>query len=163
MNCVLSTSMRVACGVPQGSVLGPLFSYFMSMTYSMQLQIFKSNYMQMIPLYIYTAGALPEEAGRKLQPSLDAFSYWCRVNKLNIFMHKRLTREELVDKRDIRTRQHDAPMFLVNVPNLEAYKRSVEYAGAIKWNELPPEVRNIESQPLFKVKQKDTLMRTINQ
>ena len=54
-----------------------------------------------------------------------------RIAHLNNFMYNRLSRDHLLDQRDIRTRAHDAPMFLVKVPKLEAYKSSVEYTGAI--------------------------------
>ena len=86
-----------------------------------------------------------------------------REAHLNNFMHGRLNRLDLVDHRDIRTRLHDAPMFLTKVPNLEAYKRAVEFAGAVAWNNLPPDIRRIESAAIFKNKQKDTLLRKINQ
>ena len=86
-----------------------------------------------------------------------------REAHLNNFMHGRLNRLDLVDHRDIRTRLHDASMFLTKVPNLEAYKRAVEFAGAVAWNNLPPDIRRIESAAIFKNKQKDTLLRKINQ
>ena len=84
-----------------------------------------------------------------------------RVAHINNFMHGRLERQHLIDHRDIRTRAHDAPMFLVKVPNLEAYKRAVEYAGALRWNSLSPEIRNIKCATVFKARQKDILMQTV--
>ena len=62
-----------------------------------------------------------------------------------------------VDNRNIRTSAHDAPLFKVKVPKLEMYKRSVEYAGAVQWNMLPAEVRNIKEQNALKNKQKDIM------
>ena len=86
-----------------------------------------------------------------------------REAHMNNFMHGRLNRLDLVDQRDIRTRLHDAPTFLTKIPNLEAYKRAVEYSGAVAWNKLPPHMREIESSAVFKNRQKDILLRKINQ
>ena len=86
-----------------------------------------------------------------------------RKAHVNNFMHGRLARQELVDHRDIRTRLHDAPMFLTKIPNLEAYKRAVEYYGAVSWNKLPADIRGIEDPSVFKNRQKDILLRSINQ
>ena len=84
-----------------------------------------------------------------------------RIAHLNNFMYGRLSRENTLDQRDIRTRAHDAPMFLVKVPKLEAYKRSVEYTGAIQWNNLPPDVRNIDNVANFKQTQKTLLLKKL--
>ena len=80
-----------------------------------------------------------------------------RVAHLNNFMYGRLSRINLQDQRDIRSRAHDAPVFLVGVPKLEAYKHSVEYTGAVQWNNLPLEVRNINNSVSFKTHQKKWL------
>ena len=314
VNGVLSSSKTIICGVPQGSVLGPLFFIL----YVNDLQFAVKN--ARVQLYaddtvIYTSGSSPDEMVHELQPALDLFSYWCRVNKLSIntsktklmvfgtrhkvkkaknvklllegsplqivptykylgftldstlsfnyqvkctanmvaykanllakirkyltedvalmiyksmilpyfdygdviynsagqegldklqrlqnrclkickrlnvkfstndlhaitkmsllksrreahinnFMFNRLSRHNLVDHRDIRTRLHDAPTFLVKIPNLEAYKRSVEYAGAVHWNGLPAEIRSIENVKVFKTTQKDNLRKGIRQ
>ena len=55
-----------------------------------------------------------------------------RTAHVNNFMYNRLKRTKLLDERDIRTRAHDAPLFKVAVPKLEAYKRSLQYAGAVQ-------------------------------
>ena len=80
-----------------------------------------------------------------------------RTAHINNFMYKRLVREHHVDDRDIRTRAHDAPLFRLEVPKLEAYKRSVKYSGASQWNSLPAEVRNIDNFKQFKAMQKNFL------
>ena len=77
-----------------------------------------------------------------------------RAAHVNNFMFCRLGDPARVDNRSIGTRAHDAPLFIVKKPNLEAYKRSVEYAGAIQWNMLPPDIRNINRVNLFKERQK---------
>ena len=77
-----------------------------------------------------------------------------RSAHINNFMYNRLRIQSLVDKRDIRTRAHDAPVFKVEIPNVETYKRSVRYAGALQWNNLSKETRNITTFKAFKENQK---------
>ena len=84
-----------------------------------------------------------------------------RKSHINNFMFGRLKRKDLVDKRDIRTRAHDAPLFKIGAPKNEAYKRSVQYAGAKQWNSLSKECRNIATYDAFKRNQKLALIRSI--
>ena len=51
---------------------------------------------------------------------------------------------------NISTRLHDGPVFKITHPNSEPIKRSVMYAGAIEWNNLDADIRNIDE--LFKFK-----------
>ena len=69
------------------------------------------------------------------------------------FMFKRQCREELIDDRDINTRLHDAPVFHVNFPIKETFKRSVLYSGAVLWNELPTNLRSMDNFSVFKAHQ----------
>ena len=85
-----------------------------------------------------------------------------RICHINNFMYGRLTNDQLVDKRNINTRAHDAPLFKVKVPKIETYKRSVEYAGAVRWNLLPTEIRNIDNSISFKLKQKKIMYDSVN-
>ena len=73
------------------------------------------------------------------------------------FMYKRLSREDLVDDREIHTRQHDAPTFTVVFPRIETFKRSIKYHGSSSWNELPTDVRLIKTYPAFKAHQNNLL------
>ena len=73
---------------------------------------------------------------------------------LHVRREARQIKHHHVDKRNIRTRAHDAPLFMVKVPRVEAYKRSIEYAGALQWNNLPPATRKIKDLDVFKVNQK---------
>ena len=77
-----------------------------------------------------------------------------RTAHINNFMYNRLENEVLVDRRDIRTRAHDAPMFKIEIPKVETFKRSIQYAGALQWNSLHKEIRNIDNFKSFKAKQK---------
>ena len=55
-----------------------------------------------------------------------------RTSPVSSFMFKRLANKALIQ----RTREHIAPLFKVCAAKNEAYKRSVEYAGALQWNGL---------------------------
>ena len=70
------------------------------------------------------------------------------------FMYLRKSNRALLNTREIRTRAHDAPLFMVTVPRCEAFKRSVAYFGPGKWNDLAPNVCNRDSYVSFKYKQK---------
>ena len=84
-----------------------------------------------------------------------------RAHTLN-FMHARKTKKtNLLNKREIRTRAHDAPLFNLAIPMSEAFKRSVGYHGSEEWNRLAPEVRNIESYLEFKGEQKETMLTSL--
>ena len=80
-----------------------------------------------------------------------------RTAHLNNFMYRRLAKTELLDRRDIRTRAHDAPLLRVAIPKVEAYKRSVEYAGSLQWNTLSKSERSICNFDAFKARQKQLM------
>ena len=84
-----------------------------------------------------------------------------REAHINNFMYGRLENIDLVDTRKIRTRAHSAPLFKVKIPKLSAYKRSVEYAGATRWNNLPPDIRRLDNQDTFKAKQNQILLHSV--
>ena len=58
------------------------------------------------------------------------------------------------------TRLHDGPVFNVTHPNSEPIKRSVMYSGAIEWNSLDADVRNIREFIQFKRIQKSWMLKT---
>ena len=70
------------------------------------------------------------------------------------FMYNRKDNVLLLNRREIRTRAHDAPLLDVKIPRCEAFKRSVAYFGAVSWNNLPPDLRNTITYPAFKHIQK---------
>ena len=81
-----------------------------------------------------------------------------KAHTLN-FMYKRKDRRpELLNRREIRTRAHDAPLFETVVPRCEAFKRSVGYQGAVTWNNLDPNVRNTATLIQFKTLQKKLML-----
>ena len=86
-NGVTSSRLPVTCGVPQGSVLGPLFflTYVNDVQFALDdcgIQLYADN------TVLYQAGINSHEAAIKLQRSLDLFVTWCKVNKLTINIMK---------------------------------------------------------------------------
>ena len=73
------------------------------------------------------------------------------------FMFKRKNNTKLLNRREIRTRTHDAPLFTIHVPRCEAFKRSVGFHGSSTWNNLKVDTRNIIDYNLFKCKQKQLM------
>ena len=73
------------------------------------------------------------------------------------FMFKRKNNPNLLNRRELRTRAHDAPLFNVQVPRCEAHKRSVAFHGSSTWNNLKVDARNINDYKLFKYKQKQAM------
>ena len=73
-----------------------------------------------------------------------------REAHLNNFMYQRLDRPEGRDDRNLCTGAHDAPLFKVKIPKLEAYKRAAKYRGAVQWNDLPVKTRLINNFASFK-------------
>ena len=80
-----------------------------------------------------------------------------RAHVLN-FMYKRKDNQTLLNVREIRTRAHDAPLFNIQIPICEAFKRSVGYFGSDMWNSLSPAVRNTDSFLAFKTLQKKEML-----
>ena len=80
-----------------------------------------------------------------------------REAHLNNFMYGRLGKPVLRDTRGLNTRAHDAPLFVVKVPKIEGYKRSIEYKGAMKWNNLPVKQRATNNLSLLRKKQRRLL------
>ena len=77
------------------------------------------------------------------------------------FMYLRQAKRYLLNTREIGTRAHDTPLFNFSILRCEAYKRSIEYFGAVKWNNLSPETRNVDCNLAFKYNQKKNMLRPI--
>ena len=86
-NGVTSVTLPIACGVPQGSVLGPLFFLVYVNDVQAALDVCK------VKLYaddtvLYQSEVNSKEACTNLQRSLDLFVNWCTINKLTININK---------------------------------------------------------------------------
>ena len=83
--------------------------------------------------------------------------YHCQ---LLLYMHKQTDKEYLLKKSIIRTRLHDAPVFNMYKPNNEKSKLNVLYRGAIAWNLLDSNERNMNFTD-FKNSRKKVVKETI--
>ena len=77
------------------------------------------------------------------------------------FMFKRKEMKYNLDVPTIGTRSADSPRFILPNPNLECYKRSLEYSGAKAWNNLPKELKLIPNYLSFKNQIHKRLMDTV--
>ena len=71
-------------------------------------------------------------------------------------MHKQTNNQTLLKEKRINTRLHNAPVFQTYKPTNELAKANVFYRGAIEWNALDSNVRNLELKQ-FKTKQRQQL------
>ena len=80
-NGIASKKGNITCGVPQGSVLGPLF--FILYVHDMQHAV-KGAHIQLYAddTVIHVAKKDVSSATASLQPPLNKFSKWCNANKL---------------------------------------------------------------------------------
>ena len=74
------------------------------------------------------------------------------------FMFKRNKNVEENLENDIQPRSKTSKQIIVKKPNLEAYKRSIIYSGASRWNALKNETKNIEIFEVFKFHQKREML-----
>ena len=95
----------------------------------------------------------------------------CNLSELNVrrqvhlrnYMFKlKNINDNMVDNSNsnMNTRLHDGPVFKVTHPNSEPIKRSVMYAGALEWNNLDSDIRNIDDIVKFKRIQKSWMLKT---
>ena len=76
---------------------------------------------------------------------------------LLLFMHKQSHKKELLKKRKIRTRLHDAPVFMTYKPNNEKARQNVLYRGANAWNLLTSSDRNFNFNDFKRNMKRDRL------
>ena len=84
-----------------------------------------------------------------------------RVQHVYTFMYKQQTNRDRIDIRNIRTRAHDATLYMITRPFCEKYKNNVFYYGARLWNQLPVFERKIDTYEKFKNVQKRKALLTV--
>ena len=87
VNGITSKLLPVTCGVPQGSVLGPLFFLVFVNDVQGALNECKAK-LYADDTVLYQSGLNSEEAAAKLQESVDLFANWCITNSLTINIAK---------------------------------------------------------------------------
>ena len=77
--------------------------------------------------------------GRFGTEGLHAITKMPRLENRRVAHINRLSKPSLLDDSEIRTMAHDTHLFKLEVPKVEAYKRSLQLAGSLQWNNLPVE------------------------
>ena len=77
-----------------------------------------------------------------------------RIAHLRNYMFKRKRVEDYLDKSDIKTRAHAAPLFIIPKSDTKTLDRSILVKGGKEWNSLTVQTRNIKSYDSFKLTQK---------
>ena len=85
----------------------------------------------------------------------------CKLSDLDTRRHVHLRNymynnqsKYIKEHHSINTRMNDGPVFEVQKPNNDIFKKSVIYSGAIDWNSLEADTRNIDQLFKFKRAQK---------
>ena len=71
------------------------------------------------------------------------------------FMYKRKDHETYLDNRALPTRAFQAPKFTIPKYNIKQYTQSLLYKGSTLWNQLPNDVKNIDTFLALKNKTKE--------
>ena len=71
------------------------------------------------------------------------------------FMYKRKDREIYLDNRVLPTRAFQAPKCTIPKYNIKQFTQSLLYKGSTLWNQLPNDIKNIETFLAFKNKTKE--------
>ena len=72
-------------------------------------------------------------------------------------MFKRTIAGDYLDKAEIRTRAHAAPLFKLPRSDTKVFDRSIIIKGGTEWNNLSVDIRNIKTYDKFKLSQKKWL------
>ena len=84
-----------------------------------------------------------------------------RTAHLRNYMYKRSKIDKYLDKADIQTRAHAAPLFKIPKSDTKTFDKSILIKGGTEWNNLPVEKRNIGTYNTFKLDQKKWLYNMI--
>ena len=80
-----------------------------------------------------------------------------RVTHLRNYMFKRTKIYEYLDRTNIKTRAHAAPLFKIPKSDTKTFDKCILLKGGNEWNSLPIEMRNKETYDSFKLSQKKWL------
>ena len=93
---------------------------------------------------------------------MNALHNTCNINKLDHrrhvhllnFAYYRAQDGQFLKEGNRELRRYDAPILKESKSNNKSFERSINFQGAMKWNELPGPERNILTAKEFKKKQK---------
>ena len=147
------------------SMLMPFFDYCdIIYMYSGQKELNKLNRHHIRGMKICVGGGYRlDENELHIKCNLAELAIRRQVHLRN-FMFKIKRNENNLNSNDnvhVKTRLHDGPVFNVTHPNSEPIKRSVMYAGALDWNNLESDIRNIKDFSSFKRQQKAWMLNSI--
>ena len=77
-----------------------------------------------------------------------------RTVHLRNYMYKRSKIDTYLDKAEIQTRAHTAPLFKIPKSDTKTYDKSILVKGGTEWNSLSAEIRNKDTYNNFKLHQK---------
>ena len=152
-NGAVSTTQPISCGVPQGSILGPLlFTLYVNDLSSVAVH-------GKVVLYaddtaIFVSGKNIEDIQGKLNSDLERISAWLYANKLTLNANK--TKTMLFGTNQRLARLEQVPCFkylgLHFVPraNSTAAKNMFAYEGAVLYNGLPMVLKSADNFIDFK-------------
>ena len=103
--------------------------------------------------------------GSEIYHSNEDLQRECRISPLMkrrdlhllLFMHKQQNIEHLLKTSNIATRLHNAPVFWQYKPINEKVRLNPIYRGALLWNGLPADIKNMNSND-FKTKMKKDML-----
>ena len=146
------------------SMLMPFFDYCdIIYMYSGQNELQKLNRQHTRGMKIcLNGGYILNEDELYIKCNLSKLDVRRKVHLRNYMFKLKKFDNNLVNNVDVHvnTRLHDGPVLKVTHPNSEPIKRSVMYSGALEWNNLDSEVRNINDIVQFKRIQKSYMLNT---
>lgn len=84
------------------------------------------------------------------EANLLNWEYRARISVCRLIYKHKYNEELLASGND--TRLHEGPVFSMDRPRSEYYKRSVSYESRRLWNTLPGDIRNIDDYNVFKLR-----------
>ena len=83
-----------------------------------------------------------------------------RKEHLRNFMFRNKSKCVKKEENVITTREKSGPTFKILKPNCESFKRNIYYSGAVEWNNLDADIRNLKEFFKFKRIRKSWLLNT---